>query len=189
MPNILNLKADEIDSTEKRSKFLVCVVGCGRKGILFAYAFAQAGFEVSCSDADPSIVKKLAKGRTPFRQPEIECKIKSLINSGRLSFTSELKKAVSRSDMAIVTVPANVDDKKKIDYAEVLGTMKQVGEALHSGMIVVYGEVAGLGFTEGMMKATLENTSGLKVGQDFILAYIPIHNAQVNQFADPLENF
>jgi nucleotide sugar dehydrogenase len=188
MPNILNLKADEIDSTEKRSKLLVCVVGCGRKGILFAYAFAQAGFKVCCSDADQSIVKKLAKGKTPFRQPEIEHKIKSLINSGQLSVTSELKKAVSRSDLAIVTVPAKVDDKKKIDYSEVLGTIKQVGEALHSGTIVVYGEVAGLGFTEGIMKETLENTSGLKAGQDFILAYIPVHNAQVNQFTEPFKD-
>ncbi len=185
MPNILNLKPDEIDTIEKRSKLLVSVVGCGRKGILYAYAFAKAGFNVSCSDADPSVVKKLAKGKTPFRQPEIEGKLKSLINAGQLSVTSELKKAVSRSDMVIVTVPAKVDEKKKIDYSEVLSTLKQVGAALHPGVLVIYGEIAGLGFTEGIMKETLENTSGLKAGQDFTLAYIPIHNAQAKQFTEP----
>ncbi|HUJ84867.1 MAG TPA: UDP binding domain-containing protein [Candidatus Acidoferrales bacterium] len=186
MPNVLTLKADEIDTNEKRSKLLVSVVGCGRKGILYAYAFAQAGFKVTCSDADPSVVKKLAKGKTPFRQPEIEGKIKTLINMEQLNVTSDLKKAVSRSDVVIVAVPAKVDEKKKIDYSEVLSTLKQVGGALHSGMLVIYGEVAGLGFTEGAMKETLENTSGLKAGQDFSLAYVPIRNSQVKLFAEPV---
>jgi UDP-N-acetyl-D-mannosaminuronic acid dehydrogenase len=188
MPSVLNLKPDEIDSIEKRSKFSVTVVGCGRKGVLFAYAFAQAGFKVSCFDADQSAVKKLAKGKTPFRQQEIEGKIKSLFNSGQLSVTGELKKAVSRSDVAIIAVPVKFDDNKKIDYSEVLNTLKQVGGALHSGALLVYGDIAGLGFTEGLMKETLENTSGLKAGQDFILAYIPILNAQVKQFIEPLED-
>ena len=62
---------------------------------------------------------------------------------------------------------AKVDDKKKIDHSEALARLKQVGAALHSGMLVIYGEVAGLGFIEGIMKETLENTSGLKAGQDF----------------------
>ena len=186
MPNVLTLKADEIDTNEKRSKLLVSVVGCGRKGILYAYAFAQAGFKVTCSDADPSVVKKLAKGKTPFRQPEIEGKIKTLINMEQLNVTSDLKKAVSRSDVVIVAVPAKVDEKKKIDYSEVLSALKQVGGALHSGMMVIYGEVAGLGFTEGAMKETLENTSGLKAGQDFSLAYVPIRNSQVKLFAEPV---
>ncbi|MGZ4850805.1 MAG: UDP binding domain-containing protein [Candidatus Bathyarchaeia archaeon] len=186
MPNILTLKADEIETNEKRSKILVSIVGCGRKGILYAYAFAQAGFKVTCSDADPSVVKRLAKGKTPFKQPEIEGKIKTLINTEQVSVTSEVKKAVSRSDIVIVAVPTKVDEKKKIDYSEVLSALKQIGGALHSGMMVVYGEVAGLGFTEGAMKETLENTSGLKAGQDFILAYAPICNSQVKWFVEPI---
>src|SRR5208283_718935 len=97
MPSILNLKPDEIDTKEKRSKYVVSVIGCGQKGILFANAFADAGFKVVCSDPDPSVIKKLAKGKTPFAEQEIESKIKSLINAGQLSVTGELKKAVSRS--------------------------------------------------------------------------------------------
>ena len=127
MPNVLNLKPDEIDTKEKRSTYLVSVVGCGQKGILYANAFADAGFKVACSDSDPSVIKKLAKGKTPFAEQEIEAKIKGLINAGQLSVTSELKKAVSRSDIIIITVPAKVDEKKKIDNSEALNACKQVG--------------------------------------------------------------
>ena len=97
MPSVLNVKPDEIDMIEKRSKYVVSVVGCRLKGILYALAFAGAGFKVTCSDADASVLKKLARGKTPFGEQEIEGKIKSLINAGQLSLTSELKKAVSRT--------------------------------------------------------------------------------------------
>ncbi len=45
---------------------------------------------------------------------------------------------------------------------------------LHQGTLVIYGGIAGIGFIEGAMKETLENTSGFKVGTDFGLAYNPI---------------
>ncbi|MGZ4850093.1 MAG: 3-hydroxyacyl-CoA dehydrogenase NAD-binding domain-containing protein, partial [Candidatus Bathyarchaeia archaeon] len=174
MPAILNVKVEEIDTNEKRSKYLVSVIGCGQKGILFAVAFANAGFKVVCSDADVSVIKKVAKGKTPFAGQETEDNLKSLITAGQLTVTSELKKAVSKSDIIIIAVPAKVDDKKKIDFSETLNVCKQVGAALHSGALVIYGVAASLGFIEGTTKDTLENTSGLKAGADFGLAYCPI---------------
>ena len=175
MPAVLNLKLEEVDTNEKRSKYTVSVIGCGQKGILYANAFAEAGFKVICTDADQSVIKKVAKGKTPFSEQEIEAKLKSLISKGQLCVTSELKKAVSQGDIIIISVTAKVDDQKKTDYSEAVNTCKQVGAAIHQGALVIYGGIAGFGFTEGIMKETLENTSGLKVGQDFGLAYAPIH--------------
>jgi UDP-N-acetyl-D-mannosaminuronate dehydrogenase len=65
MPAVLNLKPEEVDTNEKRLKFTVCVIGCGQKGILYANAFAEAGFRVICTDADPTVIKKVAKGKIP----------------------------------------------------------------------------------------------------------------------------
>jgi len=179
MPTILNVKPEEIDSAEKRSKFQVSVIGCGQKGMLFAVAFANAGFKVICCDADASVIKKLAKGKTPFLQTA-DGNLKSLIAHGQLSASNELKKSVSKSDITIITVPPRVDNKRKIDYSEALNTCKQVGSALHAGALVVYGDIVGFGFTEGAAKEILENTSGLKAGVDFGLAYVPIYHAVPN---------
>lgn len=185
MPNVLTLKPDDVDTVDKRSKYSIAVVGCNRKGVFYASAFAGAGFKVSCSDADPNAVKKLAKGKTPFGEQEIEHQIKLLIKTGQLSVTSELKKSVSASDIIVLTVPASLDEKNKTDSSEAVNTLKQVGAALHAGVLVVYGEVAGLGFVEGKMRETLENTSGLKAGQDFILAYVPTQNPQGKLLLEP----
>ena len=77
VPEVLTIKPEEIDTNEKRSKYTISVVGCGQKGILLAIAFAEAGFKVICTDADQSVIKKIAKGKSTFRQAEVEVKLKS----------------------------------------------------------------------------------------------------------------
>jgi nucleotide sugar dehydrogenase len=173
MPPVLLLKPEEINTTEKRGRYTVSVVGCGERGILYAIAFAEAGFKVTCTDADQSLVKRLAKGGTPFSESIIEYSLKSFVRTGQVSTTSEIKNTVSQSDIIVITITAKIDDKKNPDYSEAENICKQVGAALHRGVLVIYGGIAGLGFTEGIIKETLESTAGLKVGEDFGLAYNP----------------
>ena len=174
MPAVLHLKPEEIDANEKRGKYTVSVIGCEQKGVLYAIAFAEAGFKVICTDADQTLVKHLAKGKTPFHDREIESKLKSFLRRGQLNVTSELKKAVSQSAIVVMTLTAKIDDQKHTDYSEVESVCKLAGAALSRGALFIYGGIAGLGFTEGVIKETLENTSGLKVGEDFSLVYNPI---------------
>jgi len=174
MPAVLHLKTEEVDTIEKRGKYTVSVIGCGEKGVLYAVAFAEVGFKVICADADQSLVRRLAKGKTPFSEGEVESKLKSFARTGQLSATNELKDAILQSDIVIMTVEAKIDDKKNSDYSEAEGSCKQVGAALRRGSLVIYGGTAGFGFTEGVIKENLENTSGLKAGEDFGLAYNPI---------------
>ena len=174
MPPVLHLNPQDVDTDEKRSKYSVAVVGCGHKGIFYATTFADVGFRVICTDANASIIKKLATGKTGFAIPETEAKLKRHITSEKICFVSELKKAVSQSDIIVIAITATVDEQKKGDYTGLVNTCKQVGAALHQGTLVVYGGIAGIGFTEGTIKELLENTSGLKAGQDFGLAYSPI---------------
>jgi UDP-N-acetyl-D-mannosaminuronic acid dehydrogenase len=174
MPAVLHLKPEEIDTNEQRGKYTVCIIGCEQKGVLYAAAFAEAGFKVICTDADQTLVKRLSKGKTPFSDRETESKLKRFLRRGQLSVTSELKSALSQSDVIIMTLTAKIDDKKYPDYTEVENTCKQAGAALRQGALFIYGGIAGLGFTEGVIKETLVNTSGLRVGEDFGLVYNPL---------------
>ena len=174
MPPVLHLKPEEIDTTEKRGKYTVSVVGCGQKGVLYAIAFAEAGFKVICTDADQSLVKRLAKGKTPFSEREMESKLKNFMRTGQLSATNELKNAISQSDIIIMTIATKIDAKKSADYSEVESSCKHAGAGLRRGALFIYGGIAGFGFTEGVIKESLENTSGLKAGEDFGLVYNPL---------------
>lgn len=175
MSSVLSLVPEEVDTIEKRGKFTVCVIGCREGGILYAVAFAGAGFRVICTDADQSLIRRLARGRTPNFEREIEVKLKNFVRTERLSTTSEIKNSVSQSDIVIITIPARIDTKRNPDYSEVENSCRQIGAALHRGTLVIYGGITSFGFIESVIKETLENASGLRVGEDFGLAYNPLH--------------
>ena len=60
MPAVLRLIHEEVDTVEKRGNYTVSVIGCGEKGVLYAVAFAEAGYKVICADADQSLVRRMA---------------------------------------------------------------------------------------------------------------------------------
>ena len=179
MTAVLHLKPEEVDTKQKREKYTVGIIGCGEKGIIYAVAFAEAGFKVICTDEDKTLVKNLAKGKTMLSDKDMESKLKRFLRKEQICVTDELKSAVSRSEIILLTISANIDGNKHSDYSEVEGICKQIGRAMGRYSLVIYGGTAGVGFTEGIIKETLENTSGFKVGDDFGLVYNPIH------FVDP----
>jgi nucleotide sugar dehydrogenase len=170
-PLALHVKPEEVDTLEKRGKYTTAVIGCGQKGVLYAWLFAEAGFKVICVDADQTLLKLLNKGKAPFINREMEVKLKALVKMGRLTATNNIEEIVSQSDIVMIAINAKIDEKRKADYSEIENTCKQVGSGLIRGSLVIFVGTAGFGFTEGVIKDILENTSGLKAGTDFGLAY------------------
>jgi len=178
LPAVLHLKPEEVDTPEKRLKYTVSIVGCGQKGSFYSLAFAEAGFKVICADEDQSIIKRLSKGNMHLGDRQAEGKMKTFMRKEQVNATSDLKTAISGSDVIVVTVNQKIDPKKSANDSEVESVCKHVGASLRKGSLVVYGGVAGFGFVWGTIKETLENTSGLKAGEDFGLAYNPDFNSQ-----------
>ncbi len=171
---ILRIKPDEINDVSKRGKYTVSIINCGQNGVLHAYLFADAGFNVRCVDANQTVIDHITKGRTLFLDQEAKLRMKNYVKTARLTATSDVKDAVSRSDIIVIAVPVKVDEKKKINNSEMVNVCKRVGSCLQHGCLVVVVSIVGFGVTEGLIRETLENTSGLKVGVDFGLAYSPI---------------
>jgi len=42
--SMLQLKPENVDTVEKRSKYTVSIIGCGQTGVLHPSFFADAGF-------------------------------------------------------------------------------------------------------------------------------------------------
>lgn len=175
----LAIKKEEIDTPEKRGKYSVGIVGCGKNGVLHACNFADAGFKVICVDADQALVNNLLRGKAPFLRREIELKLKNYAKMGILNATTEVEKAVSQSNFIIITTPVKINEKKKPDYSEIESVCKKIGSSLRRGSLVIIASILGVGVTEGLIKEILENTSGFKVGVDFGLAYSPISTSEM----------
>ncbi len=167
----MNLKAEEVDTQEKRATYKVGVVGCSQGGLAYAVAFADAGFKVTCVDANQSVVRGVTRGNVILGDRDEEAKLKRFVRAEQIVATSDLKKAVSESDVVLLAVSPKFGTKKTLSYTEAEGVYKQVGAILQSGSLVVYTGIAAVGLIGGLVRETLENMSGLKAGEDFGLAY------------------
>ena len=174
MSSVLHVKPEEMDTAEKRGRYTIAIIGCDLGAVLYAVIFAEAGFKVICADADQTAVKLFNKGKIPFIKHELESKLKNCVRKNQLTATNDLKEAASQSDIIVVTTSVKSDEKRKGDYSEIENVCKQVGSVLRRGSLVIFGGIAGFGFTEDVLKQMLENTSGFRVGADFGLAFSPI---------------
>jgi len=169
MPSVLNLQPQDLDTKEKRSKYAVSIIGCGQIGILYADAFAEAGYKVTCSDENPSLLKRLTKAKNCCVNPEVEASLKKHIDHGNLKTSSGRKNTVAQSDIIVLAVNVRMDDKKNSDTKELEMACKQIGNGLKQGSLLIYVGIGGFGSTESLLKEILENTSGLKEGKPFNL--------------------
>jgi len=174
MAVIMKLAREDIDTPEKREKYTVSVVGCGRVGLATACLFVEVGFKVIGVDSNRRIVELLKKGKSPFTEPQLHAFLEKQVKSSHFTATTNARKAVSASDVITISVPTPVDKKKKPDYSQIEKICREVGMGLRSGSLIVFQSTMGPGITETLAKETLENASGLKAGIDFGLAYCPV---------------
>ncbi|MFQ6073948.1 MAG: nucleotide sugar dehydrogenase [Candidatus Bathyarchaeia archaeon] len=171
------LREENLDVPEKRKRYTVCVVGCGRIGLPTACLFAEAGFRVIGADVNARTVALLNKGKAPLSEAGLAELLKKHVKNGRFTATKDIREAASTSDIIVLAVPTPVDLKKKPDYTSIERPCKEIGRGLRAGSLVIVTSTAGPGTTETIIKETLEKTSGFKAGVDFGLAYSPTRAA------------
>lgn len=165
------LKRRDIDTPEKREKYTVCILGCGRTGSTHACLFANAGFKVIYIDVDHNIVNQIEKGGSSSAGQKLNTLLDKHIKDGHLTAERSIRKATSASDIIIFSVPAAIDKGEKPDYSYMMKACKEAGLSLRPGSLFICTNATGPGVTESLVKETLEKASGLTAGKDFGLAY------------------
>src|SRR5271157_61109 len=166
-------KPEEKSTFRKRTKHTVSIVECTNPGLLQAILFAEAGYRVTCVDGDQTTVNNIAKGKISFLETDAASKLKNHARTGLLSSTSDIREAVSGSDIILITTPVRINARKKAEYSDIENVCRRIGSNLQKGSLVIITSLTGIGIVEGLIQETLENNSGLKAGADFGLAYSP----------------
>ena len=90
----------------------LCMIGTGYVGLVSGTCFADIGNQVICVDKDEKKISRLNSGISPIYEPGLDELIKKNYLSKRLSFTTNLKFAISSSDIIFICV--GTPTKKKI---------------------------------------------------------------------------
>ena len=82
----------------------VCVVGTGYVGLVTGPCFAETGNNVACVDINEQKIATLKAGDIPIFEPGLEGMVERNVSAGRLSFSSEVEKAIAEAQVVFVAV-------------------------------------------------------------------------------------
>jgi len=146
----------------------VCVIGLGYIGLPTASVLATNGFEVVGVDVDPRVVDTINAGSIHIEEPGLWTLVKAATGSGRLRASLEPEKA----DIFFLAVPTPLTAEKKADMSYVQSAAERIVPYLEKGNLVILESTSPPGTCRNLLLPILEK-SGLKVGEDLLLAHCP----------------
>ncbi|ALS99140.1 UDP-glucose dehydrogenase family protein [Lacimicrobium alkaliphilum] len=115
----------------------VTVFGVGYVGLVQGAVLAEVGHKVVCVDVDQSKVDFLNKGGVPIYEPGLEPLVKTNLEAGRLSFTTDAKAGVEHGDVIFIAVGTPPDEDGSADLKYVLEVAGSIAEHAQKHKIVI----------------------------------------------------
>ncbi len=170
MSAVTQTPADVLVAKAQDRSALIGIVGLGYVGLPLAMEFARAGFRVLGFDVSTTVVEALTQGRSHVQDvPSAE--VARFSKEGKFTATTDLAR-LREPDVVSICVPTPLSKTKDPDVSYVLSATNAVKQALRRGQLIVLESTTYPGTTRELMLPALEQT-GLKVGEDFFLAFSP----------------
>ena len=152
----------------------VCVVGIGRIGLPTALSFAKVGLQTIGMDINEQLVDSLNQGNFPLKdEPGYEDIFNNVIKNGNFSATTDINKAISGSDLILLSLPTPMNEKNVPNYSVLESVCKQLGDILQPNSLIVVESTIEPGFIENNLINILEGTNRLHAGKNFAIGVCP----------------
>ena len=159
-----------IDQLRDRSA-RVAILGLGYVGLPLAVVFAEAGFTVTGIDPDQRKVDKIYRGES-YIQDVLNEQVSHLVSTGKLKASSEFD-LLKEIDAVSICVPTPLRKTGDPDLSYILSATEELAKYMHPKMVVVLESTTYPGTTREILLPKLGEERGLKVGEDFFLAFSP----------------
>jgi UDP-N-acetyl-D-glucosamine dehydrogenase len=146
------------------------IIGLGYVGLPLALEFARAGFRTTGIDVDRRKVDAICAGRSYIVDVR-DAEIAEQVEAGRLTATDDFS-TIAELDTINICVPTPLRKTKDPDLTFVVSAVNEIRRYLRRGQLVILESTTYPGTTEEVVQPALES-SGLRVGRDFCLAFSP----------------
>ena len=153
-----------------QKEMLVGIIGMGYVGLPLVLRFCEEGFRILGFDVDSKKVAMLKNGRSYLKSIPSH-HISGFVRSGHLEVTNNFSR-LTEPDCILICVPTPLTEKMEPDLQYIEKTTGAIQKHLRKGQLIVLESTTYPGTTEELILPQLEST-GLKVGKDFFLAFSP----------------
>lgn len=145
----------------------ISVIGTGYVGLVTGACFAEFGVHVTCMDTDAGRIAKLEKGEVPFYEPGITELVLKGVKEGRLSFSTDVAKAVDKALVIFIAVgtPPKADGSADLSYVEQVG--RGIATHMKGYKVIVTKSTVPVGTGEKLRDVIKANQTG-KYGFDIV---------------------
>ena len=113
------------------------VIGTGYVGLVSGTCFAEMGNDVICVDNDKNKIDGLNSGKIPIWEPGLEEMVQRNTEGGRLTFTTDIKAAVEKSDICFIAVGTPPDEDGSADLQYVLAVAKDIAKYMNGYKVII----------------------------------------------------
>ena len=166
----ISIYREKLKDRINNKKAKIAVIGLGYVGLPLAVEFAQKGFFVFGIDIDKKKIKALSRGNS-YIQDIKRTALSELLSKKLISFSCDYRNIV-RADIIIICVPTPLRKTREPDISYVVEATRKIKDNTKKGQLVILESTTYPGTTEEILLA-LFSERGLKVGQDFFLAFSP----------------
>lgn len=131
---------------------------------------AAAGFDVIGIDLDRNKINALKQGKSYILDVP-EKTLAATVQSGKFTPTSDFS-ALANVDTVSICVPTPLSKSRDPDISFILSATEEIRKYLHPNQLIVLESTTYPGTTDELIVPELES-SGLKVGKDFFVAFSP----------------
>jgi len=153
-----------------RRDYTVAVIGMGYVGLPLVLRFGEVGFRVLGFDIDPAKVKQLNDGVSYIEHVATD-RVSRLIAGKRFEASTDVER-LGEADAVIICVPTPLTAHREPDLQYVEKTTDAVAAVLRRGQLICLESTTYPGTTDEVVLPRLL-AKGLRVGQDFFVAFSP----------------
>jgi len=115
----------------------IAIIGTGYVGLVTGTCLSDFGLDVVCVDKNNEKIECLNSGKVPIYEPNLEALIKKSVKANRLTFTTDLKKAVKQPKVIFIAVgtPSNNDGSANLKQIEKVA--QQIAVSMNEYKVIV----------------------------------------------------
>ncbi len=148
----------------------VSVVGTGYVGLVTGACLAEMGNDVLCLDVDPNKIRILEEGGIPIHEPGLDKVVERNVKAGRLSFTTDIARAVAHGTIQFIAVGTPPDEDGSADLQYVLAAARNIGRLMTDYKVIVDKSTVPVGTADKVRAAVADELA--KRGSDVKYAVV-----------------